>query len=311
MVRLPSHVKQEQLLVDAEKLTVALEASKAEVKKYGHFEAFFSVHWDWATPADALQVVFERWRRAPETQKEARYAFFKGQIWTGSYLCTQGPTQLNLEVTKVLHDSDGQAEIEADLSFQLKTKKGKKGEKEAVQGAYSVAGRIEAQGRALVLEPVSGSWKTKPSDFVMVGLQGVVSRSGQKDYLRYAGSIPIFGCDSFELTSKRLTEVPAPAPPPAAVEEPAAQHQRALWNSALSRLAESLTAAQKRWRVELQALIADGMGKAKSKKISDTAQVQQLFKAARTAGLVSFELTTSDGEQFVVKIGQPGEQPGE
>jgi hypothetical protein len=225
---------------------------------------------------------------------------------------------LKLEVTNAVRDSKGQVEIQADLSFQLRAKKGKEGEddEEGVQGAYIVSGRVESQGRALSLDPVPGSWKAKPKNFVMVGLQGVVSRSAQRGYVRYAGSIPIFGCDNFELTSQSNPDAPPgqgrdEAPASASSSESqvdlspsdlAAKQQRALWNSALARLAESLAAAQKRWRIELQSLIAEkGSGK---KNATATTQVQQLFEAARTAGLVSFELTTADGEQFVVKIGR-------
>jgi len=309
MVRLPPHLSQEQFLEDAERLAVALDATKQEVKKYGHFEAFFAIRWDFMTSADALQVVFERWRRAPDTQQEAQNSFFEGQTWTGAYFCTQGPTQLTLAVTKVLNGSTGQASIEAELSFQLKSKKNKDGEdQEAVQGSYSVAGRIEAEGRALQLEPIAGSWKNKPKNFVMVGLQGVVSRGAVRGFLRYAGSIPIFGCDSFELTAKRPDDAP-PDPEPVSKQPLSrlipANHQRALWNSALARLAESLTAAQKRWRLELQAIIVE-KGSATGDKDSKQKQQQtvaQLVEAARSAGLTSLEVTTADGEQFTVKIG--------
>jgi len=305
MVRLPPHVTQEQFLEDAERLTVALDATKAQVKKYGHFEAFFAVHWDWATSLDTLQVVFERWRRSPAMQVEARNAFFKGQVWNGSYFCTQGPTQLNVEVTDVTYDDVGQALVTAELSFQLKTKKSKSGE-ESVQGAYVVTGRIEAEGRGLSLEPVPGSWKTKPKNFVMVGLQGVVSRSAQGS-LRYAGSIPIYGCDSFELQSQKQ-EVPASEAAaqsktkPKASEAPAdvtARRKRALWNSALARLGMLLATAQQRWRLELAAIISE---KGSGKEGANSVQVQKLLEAARTAGLVSFELTTPDGEQITVKV---------
>lgn len=310
MVRLPAHLSQEQFLEDAERLAVALDANKAEVKKYGHFEAFFAIRWDFVTPADALQVAFERWRRAPETQQEAQNSFFEGQTWTGAYFCTQGPTSLTLAVTKVLDGSTGQASIEADLSFKLKGQKmgGKGGvDLEPVQGSYSVVGRIEAEGRALQLEPIAGSWKNKPKNFVMVGLQGVVSRGAERGFLRYAGSIPIFGCDSFELTAKRPDDAP-PDPSPASKTalsrlEPASHH-RALWNSALARLAESLTAAQKRWRLELQAIIVEKGSSASDGADSKQAKtVAQLVEAARSAGLMSLEVTTADGEQFTVKIG--------
>mmetsp|Transcript_149554 Transcript_149554/g.272304 ORF Transcript_149554/g.272304 Transcript_149554/m.272304 type:complete len:901 (-) Transcript_149554:88-2790(-) len=310
--RLPPHVRQDQLLRDAEKLTNALDASKAEVRKYGHFEAFFAMHWDWATPLDALQVTFERWRRAPETRQEAEMAFFKNQEWTGSYFCSQGPTQLQLQISKVTHEQN-RAIIEAELSFQLNAKSKNQ---ETVHGSYTVKGRVDPHGRALALDPVPGSWKSKPKNFVMVGLQGVVSKSAKTGILRYAGSVPIFGCDSFELQAKKLWDkAPSDEATPsdsagasaqASAADQTAAKRRAVWNSALARLAESLTLSQKKWRAELQHFIAD---KSQSGgKGNMTTQVQQLFEAARTAGLVSFELTTQDGEQVVVQMQQQQQQ---
>jgi len=300
---LPFHVSRDRFLQDADRLARVLDASRADVKKYRHFEAFFAVHWDWGTPLDALQVTFEHWRHNPRAQEEAKGALYKGQAWQGSYFCTQGITSLSVEVTSVKHDAFGRPEILADLSFKLDSRKSQ--EKEAVNGAYVVSGTLDPAGRALVLDPVPGSWKVKPKNFVMVGLQGIVSYAGQAGLLRYAGSIPIYGCDSFELTAKGMMDVPVPRQPPkleAGLSAKALKvaHQRALWNSALARLAVSLENSQKRWRTELQNIIAENDAKKNSSSSSSQNQMQQLLEAAQAGGIV---IKTPDGRQIEVKLG--------
>jgi len=297
-VWLPPHVRPDQVLTDVDRLVAALEPTRAVVKKYAHFEAFFAYHWDWATPIDALEVTYERWRHHPASQAEARGAFHADQVWNGSYYCTQGRTKLSLEVLQVNHEH-GREAVEADLTFIIETVN------KTVRGRYVVAGVVDPAGRALALEPVPGSWKDKPSNFVMVGLQGVVSRVGRRGELQFAGSVPIFGCDSFDLRSHvEGAQLSQPldeeqVEPTTAASLPAAGAGRGAWNGALTRLGRALDEHRKGWRAELQHLINQ---KASGKKNVST-QVSQLVEAVRNAGLMSFEMTTSNGKTVVVQLG--------
>jgi hypothetical protein len=45
------------------------------VRRYGHFEIFFTDLWDWRAPVDSLQVLYEHWREDPIMQKEAANVF--------------------------------------------------------------------------------------------------------------------------------------------------------------------------------------------------------------------------------------------
>lgn len=309
----PPHVRKEQLLKELDRLVNALDPAKAEdrvVKKYGHFEAFFAYHWEWLTPTDALEVAFERWRHDPVFQREGQKAFFKGQTWTGSYFCTQGTTALALDVIEVTVQEDGQESLQADLTFTIDS------DEKTVRGQYVVAGWLNPKGRVLVLNPVPGSWKDKPKNFVMVGLQGVVSRmspDGRGSELRFAGSVPIFGCDSFELKApggdlEEAYSDPAGEPklasritlPPA----PDADHFE--WKGALARFRQSLEDNRKRWRKELQRLINEKGTSSKkvSAQVFSNKQVQQLVEAAKSSGMVSFEIMTQSGEEIVFRIGR-------
>jgi len=304
MLRLPPHVRPEQFLEESERLIAALDVSKTAVQKYSHFEVFFTSHWDWLTPVDALKATFERWRIAPATQLEAQGSFYLGQQWSGVYFCTQGQTVLNLNITNVTTEN-GQDFVTADLTFRISDRK--------LEGAYSVTGKVQPEGRVLVLDPVQGSWKNQPKNFVMAGLQGVVSVNPRSGGFRYAGTVPIIGCDSFLLESL-VSASPVPPDPslaPTVEEAPSPvqtlanhspeEHRRLTWNAALVRFANALEMIQIRWQTELQFLIKTAEDSTSKK---DTSQFQQILEAARTSGLVSLELTMQDGEQVVVKLGR-------
>mmetsp|Transcript_18328 Transcript_18328/g.51927 ORF Transcript_18328/g.51927 Transcript_18328/m.51927 type:complete len:835 (+) Transcript_18328:25-2529(+) len=286
--RLPPHVGPDLFLRDMERLVGSLDLSKAGrlVKQFGHFEALVAYHWDWFTALDAVDVTFEHWRRSGKAQAEAADAFFEGQEWLGSYFCTQGPTALSLNVTQV-SSRRGRDHVTADLTFMIEN------EDSHVRGVYEVSGQVDPAGRTAVLEPIPGSWKTKPQNFVMVGLQGVVSRAaGAGGELRFAGSVPIFGCDSFELRA-RGQKKGAPD---------GAEHidqQTSLWNSALSRYIHALNEARQQWRVGLRQVIREK--EAGTKNI--TSQVAKLVQAAKDAGVLSFDLKTSETGELVVELG--------
>lgn len=312
-VRLPPHISQSRVLADLDQFVMSMDLSRSDksiqekiVKKYGHFEAFFAELWDWRNPVDSLQVVYERWRRHPEVQQEAVGAFHQGQAWAGSYYCTQGRTKLNLDITE-WSNVDGQESIRADLTFTIEKKKS------VVSGRYEVSGKLEPIGRTLILEPIPDSWKEQPKHFVMVGLQGVVSGTdevGAEGRRVFAGTVPIFGCDSFELVSQVAEEIPADGKDKDEVANAGASAEAKFpawlntpWNGALARLSHRLDANRQKWRQVLQQVVRETTQKS-TKKGGETTQdqVSKLLQAAKSAGVLSFEMTTQDGEEIVVKI---------
>merc|ERR1712039_641846 len=99
--------------------------------------------------------------------------------------------------------------------------------------------------------------------------------------LRFAGSVPILGCDSFELKSVPNSTNASDASEPQEGEVPLNLSPlgtyRTAWNSALVRFGFALDDNRRRWRTELQRLLNQkGGGK---KNVS--AQVSQLLEAVR------------------------------
>jgi len=308
--QLPPHLRREQVIADIARLGQALDLARWEdevVKEFAHFEALFAYLWDWLAPVDALEVAYERWRNDPEVQSEAKGAFFRGQVWSGSYFCTQGPTLLTIEVTSVEFKS-GQEIIQAELSFVIQSKS-----KKATKGSYTIKGVLESEGRAVALDPVLGSWKDKPDNFVMVGLQGVVSRVHGE--LVFAGSVPIFGCDSFELkatdvsskakhTSTTLQDEDTLAPS-GLTEVPASASFQA-WSSVLTRLRRVIEDDRGKWRKDLLRFITKKDTEGGIKFGNVASQVEQLMMAAaKKAGLVSVKMKGPDGKTVMVQLNAP------
>ncbi|CAK0861260.1 unnamed protein product, partial [Prorocentrum cordatum] len=314
-LRLPPHLQPDELLADVERLVKSLDVAGLEeeaassteqtedpVKRYGHFEALFTYNWDWQVRVDALELTYESWRRSAAAQREAQGAFFEGQRWAGSYLCTQGPTQLRLEVTSVT-SVEGQDVVRADMEFKFQNDN-----LDVIRGLYEVAGRVELQGRSLVLEPAA--WKQRPkknpNSFIMVGLQGVVSRTEAAGELRFAGSVPSFGCDSFELRSRARPEAededaacPAGAAEPGACgpqDEAAApapeetskvapmDHRTVAWNSALARLSQALARARRGWQRRLAELTQQADEKSEAGAASHVSIASAAVAALAKAG---------------------------
>ncbi|CAK9003909.1 Soluble guanylate cyclase 88E [Durusdinium trenchii] len=290
-LRRPAHMSQARVLTDLDYLVttmnvglLAAEDQEKVVRRYGHFEIFFADLWDWRAPVDSLQVLYEQWRQSPVMQEEAKGIFQEGQSWQGTYYCTQGRTKFSLDVTEA-HLNDGHEEIRADLTFTIAKKGGN------VTGIYEVLGRLEPRGRGLNLEPIPDSWKVQPKNFVMVGTQGVVSLTddGTGRHL-YAGTVPIYGCDSFEL----YTEAKAP-------EEhrgPALWNHwiNSAWNGALQRLVDTIDINRQSWRRVLQRIMTE-------KPKTSSNDVAQIFEAARQAGLVSVEFTGANGDWEQYRLG--------
>lgn len=283
---LPPHVSQARVLSDLDylvtTLNVALLSSEDQekvVRRYGHFEIFFADLWDWRAPVDSLQVLYELWREDPTMQKEAANVFKEGQSWQGSYYCTQGRTKFSLDITEV-KVVNGKEQIQADLTFTIAKKGGN------VTGIYEVLGQLDPSGRGLTFEPIPDSWKAQPKNFVMVGTQGVVSFTDDGTLRHvYAGTVPIYGCDSFELFTESKAEG----------HDRGADHWRSSpFSGALQRLSDTLDINRQSWRKVLQRLTTE-----KSQKPNEVAQI---FEAARQAGLVSVEFTTNGGEEIVLQL---------
>jgi len=107
-----------------------------------------------------------------------------GGEWTGNYICTQGITALRLQIAQ----GQGQA-ITATFNFGPLPEN-----PEVPRGAYRMAGTYDPATRHMKLSGVK--WIKAPPDYVMVGLDGHMTQSGDT----ISGDVPdLFGCTDFEV----------------------------------------------------------------------------------------------------------------
>jgi hypothetical protein len=321
-LQLPPHVHLSDVLAEAEVLIRAIsDPSQKDIKRYVHFDQFFTFQWEYLLPLDALDVAFQYWR-LDLAQSSLKHDFFhEHETWEGLYHCTQGPTNFRLKIRDVTRRASGARDghdhvvrIEADLSFEASTLSSS-GTLVAGRYEYRVAGELDVRMHSLRLDPVRDSWKqTPPEDFIMVGLHGLATPNGNTDGShRFAGEVPSFGCDSFEL---KLRRSPATSQD-AAAATPTASPQSAL----LARLSQAIILARDEWRDELDALLvresnakkkaSSGSGGKKegtnlkmgaSMAAEVHAQVAQLLAAAGGAA--------GDGQQITFEVASTDEETG-
>jgi hypothetical protein len=105
--------------------------------------------------------------------------------WTGRYICTQGVTALRLNIAQGAGDT-----ITATFSFGPLPEN-----PEVPKGAYRMAGTYSPASRHMKLSGVK--WIDAPQDYVMVGLDGRMTSSGET----ISGVVPdLFGCTDFEVS---------------------------------------------------------------------------------------------------------------
>jgi len=297
--KLPAHVSASRFVSDVEELVAALYAStdtkevKATVKKHGHFESFFAHHFDFATKADALGVAFERWRVDIAAHAQARRAFYKGQMWLGSYFCTQGSTSMSLNITRVERRPDFDDFVEAQLTFIANN-----ANKEPTLGSYVVSGRMSAGGRTVSLRPVPDSWTKRPENFVMVGMEGTISKAERKgeDLVQFAGSVPILGCDSVVLSAQA---------PKGFGRAGGGSDYKALgvWAPMLLRLSIRLQTIRNLWREELQRSMKErASGKGTGITGLSELNMMKLLEVAKLGRVLTFELDGADGQDISIRL---------
>lgn len=111
----------------------------------------------------------------------ARAALFTTEIWQGSYHCAQGPTGLTL-TTEIA--ASGQ--VRALFEFYDVTQN-----PSVPRGCFEMSGTIDP---SLHLALVPGKWRLRPSNYVPVALDGILTGS---DGLN--GTIIGPGCTTFSL----------------------------------------------------------------------------------------------------------------
>ncbi len=107
-----------------------------------------------------------------------------GQVWSGSYLCLQGPTQADLRIGSVTGLS-----VEAVMSFSYALT--------GTNGAYAMRGTYQPETRRLSLQP--GEWIQHPPGWTAVGIDGLISPSGES----YTGTLLSPSCTTFDLRLER------------------------------------------------------------------------------------------------------------
>jgi hypothetical protein len=101
-----------------------------------------------------------------------------GDTWTGSYVCPQGPTTLQLHVVRVRGPS-----VDAVFDFEHAPS--------GASGQFEMNGHYDVGTRRLHL--VAGDWLARPPNYVTVDLDGRVSADGRV----YSGGVLASGCSSF------------------------------------------------------------------------------------------------------------------
>jgi hypothetical protein len=117
-----------------------------------------------------------------------------GQVWIGHYLCGQGDTNLQIEITEV--DADGMVQAVFDFDHN-------EDPTNECSGRYTVSGTLQGDG-GLVLEPEqagSGTvgWLENPCGYVSVGLDGTVALQSSGE-MTYSGTIENPACGAFMVT---------------------------------------------------------------------------------------------------------------
>ncbi len=109
--------------------------------------------------------------------------FVSGQVWTGSYVCYQGKTDLSLDIVEVDH-----GHVDAIFDFHHAPT--------GAHGKFRMTGQYLPEDRELDLEP--GEWLESWKNYVTVGLKGR-ARFREKDYV---GNVVGPGCTTFSLHLK-------------------------------------------------------------------------------------------------------------
>lgn len=104
--------------------------------------------------------------------------------WEGRYICGQGVTALHLTIRKGAANA-----ITATFSFGPVPEN-----PEVPEGRYQMRGTYDPASRRMKLDGVK--WIDEPAGYVMVGLDGHMTSSGQK----ISGHVPdLFNCTDFEV----------------------------------------------------------------------------------------------------------------
>ncbi len=104
-------------------------------------------------------------------------AFSGGQTWSGSYVCTQGKTDVALHISKVTGNN-----VEAVFDFKVPN---------APNGKYKMSGVYAPSTRHLRLN--AGDWIVQPAGYGTVPVDATVSADGKA----YTGKVEASGCSTF------------------------------------------------------------------------------------------------------------------
>ena len=110
--------------------------------------------------------------------------FGAGQVWTGTYYCPQGDTELRFIVLDAYD-----YEIRALFDFYHPAS--------GAKGTYVVNGKLDPRSGKVRFRPQT--WIVRPEHYVMVGMAGSVS--GDLD--RMSGRITHEACGGFDLTLQK------------------------------------------------------------------------------------------------------------
>jgi serine/threonine protein kinase len=117
---------------------------------------------------------------APATAPPPTAAFSAGQVWSGSYVCAQGPTALRV----IIHDASS-SRVSAVFDFHHAPT--------GAQGSFRMTGSYDPVRRAVVFRP--SEWIRRPGNYNTVGMQGQITADGRG----FVGRITDPACAAFNV----------------------------------------------------------------------------------------------------------------
>jgi hypothetical protein len=132
-----------------------------------------------AGQAGSAGAITVRIQETPDWTGLTQPLFAAGQVWKGHYVCRQGQTELELQVTEV--DDE---QVSAVFRFTVSAE---------ISGSFRIHGEYQPSTRRISFRP--GEWISQPAGYVGVSLTGHIDQTGSV----ITGEIDGPSCGAFEV----------------------------------------------------------------------------------------------------------------
>lgn len=138
----------------------------------------------------------------PETVQDAAEPIALAGLWSGTYVCNQGNTELDLILTDL-----SKGLVWGIFSFHAPPEN-----PTVPSGQFFMAGRYDPHSGEIELVP--GEWIVQPPGYSTVGLTGQVTVPAGPEATEISGAVIFDGCTAFEVRHAPGTEVNLGTVPP-------------------------------------------------------------------------------------------------